>query len=122
VNEIESRLRAAQQALDLQTVLFIDLGKNVLPFYLAAQRLGIEIIAIADAKLAGRRYRKIPIIDDEEARSLTFDAAVVSNLSPVHAAERREQWRALEHFRPVIDLFEASADETVVIAPQAQAA
>jgi hypothetical protein len=111
INEIEMRLRAAQEAMDLRTVLLIDLGKNILPFYRAARNLAIDIIAIADPKFAGRRYRKIPIIDDEEARSLTFDAAIVSNLSPVHARQRRDQWRRLEHFRPVIDLFESNAAE-----------
>jgi GT2 family glycosyltransferase len=120
VNEIESRLRAAQEAMDLQTVLFIDLGKNILPFYLAAQKLGISVLAIADPKLAGRRYRRIPIIEDDEARSLTFDAAIISNLSPVHTKQRRDQWRQIEHFRPVIDLFETDFAESA--APHAQAA
>jgi GT2 family glycosyltransferase len=122
LGEIESRLRAAQQAFDLRTVLFIDLGKNVLPFYLAARNLGIQVIAIADPNLAGGRYRKIPIIDDDEARSLTFDAAVISNLSPVHAQQRRQQWRLLEHFRPVIDLFEENTQRALADVRRARAA
>ena len=39
---------------------------------------------------------------------MTFDAAVVANGSPVHAALRTQQWRDLQR-RPVIDLFEAAA-------------
>ena len=127
VNEIEARLRRAQADLDLRSVLFVDVGKNLLPYWRAARRLGILVVAIADAKLGrdgnGRpaRYRGIPIVTDEEARTYAFDAAVVSNLSPVHAALRREQWRRMD-FRPVIDLFEPCEQSQTSIATAGAAA
>ncbi len=109
VRSIENRLRMAKEFLDLRTVLFVDMGKNILPFFRAAQVLGIDVVAIADntfAQVKRAAYRGIPIISDDDARSLTFDAAVISNLSPVHVAQRRSAWRKHERFRPVVDLFE----------------
>jgi hypothetical protein len=66
----------------------------------------MEIVAIADPRLAHleRRFRGIPIVDDEAAHGLEFDAAIISNLSPVHAARRLQEWRQLTD-KPVIDLF-----------------
>jgi hypothetical protein len=91
-------------------VLLVDLGKNVLPYWLAARECGIKVVAIADNRLAGagRRYRGIPIVNDSVARRLRFDAAVVANTSPVHAELRRTLWRQLDE-RPVIDLLEPRA-------------
>ena len=88
-------------------ILLIDLGKNIYPYWLAAQNCGIKVAAVADAKLGGHgfRYRGIPVLDDSSARNLMFDAAVVSNLSPVHAALRRDSWRASIN-RPVCDFLQ----------------
>jgi len=47
-------------------------------------------------------------VTDDAARRLSFDAAIVSNLSPVHAASRASAWAALTD-RPVIDLFARDA-------------
>jgi hypothetical protein len=106
--------------MNLRRVLFVDLGKNILPFWLAAQACGIEIVAIADRNLgkASRRYRGIPIVTDDLARTLEFDAAIVSNLSPVHAHGARDRWRAIDD-RLVIDLFEAHAPEAFISARRA---
>jgi GT2 family glycosyltransferase len=106
-----ARMARAAQAHGLRRVLFLDFGKNMLPYYLAARRCGLEIVAIADERLGGedRKYRGIPLIKDAAARALAFDAAVVSNLSPVHAAQRRNAWRDPgpgHATRIVIDLFE----------------
>ncbi len=112
VNETELRLARAKKELGFQKVLFIDFGKNILPYYLAAKKLGIEIVAISDPRLGGhgRKYRRIPIFDDAMCQRFTFDAAIISNLSPVHAAQRRSAWRdyldGIADTRPVIDLFE----------------
>jgi GT2 family glycosyltransferase len=111
LEDTAARLARAARAHGLQRVLFIDFGKNMLPYYLAAQRAGVEIVAIADDKLGGdqRSYRKIPLVKDAAARQLAFDAAIVSNLSPVHAAQRRNAWRnpnSGHATRIVIDLFE----------------
>jgi GT2 family glycosyltransferase len=120
IDEIERRLRQAQRQMNLRRVLFVDLGKNILPFWLAAQACGIEIVAIADRNLgkASRRYRGIPIVTDDVARTLEFDAAIVSNLSPVHAHGARDRWRAIDD-RLVIDLFEAHAPEAFIYARRA---
>ena len=107
VKQIETRLRRAQEQHGLRTVLLVDLGKNVLPYWLAARECGARVVAIADTRLAGSRYRGVPVVNDSVARRLAFDAAVVANTSHVHAAERRDFWRQIDH-RPVIDLFEPS--------------
>jgi GT2 family glycosyltransferase len=110
LSQIEQRMRDISNELSLRRIIFIDLGKNILPYWLAAQSCGLQIAAIADAKLCGQgnRYRGISIVDDASAAGMQFDAAIVSNISPIHAAHRREAWRAITD-RPVIDLFEAAA-------------
>ncbi len=120
IDEIERRLRHAQRQLNLRSVLFVDLGKNILPFWMAAQACNLNIIAIADRNLgkSKRRYRGIPIVTDDVARELQFDAAIVSNLSPVHAHGARDRWRAIDD-RLVIDLFEAHAPEAFISARRA---
>ena len=57
---------------------------------MAAKQCGVEVVAIADPKLASstRGYHGIRIVDDKTACGLRFDVAIVSNLSPVHAARR----------------------------------
>jgi GT2 family glycosyltransferase len=120
IDEIERRMRQAQRQLNLRSVLFVDLGKNVLPFWLAAQSCNLNVVAIADRNLgkSRRRYRGIPIVTDDLARDLDFDAAIVSNLSPVHAHAARDRWRAIDD-RLVIDLFEAHAPEAFISARRA---
>lgn len=111
IQEIRARLAVAQELLDIKTVIFVDLGKNILPYWMAAGELGIEVVAIADQNLGApsskrvRKYRGVPIVNDEEAQTYAADAVLIANLSPVHAKTRRRNWRAIAH-RPVIDLFE----------------
>ncbi|HEX8342301.1 MAG TPA: glycosyltransferase [Tepidisphaeraceae bacterium] len=90
-------------------VVLIDVGKNVYAYWRACRTLGVEIVAIADEKLAapGRKYRGIPVVTDATAAKLAYDAAVVANTSPVHASTRRVQWRSAQE-KPVIDLFESA--------------
>ena len=109
IEEIESHLRWAAKEFNLKRLIFVDLGKNMLPYWRAARRIGLEIAGVADAKLGGHgfNYRRTPIVTDLAAGELRFDGMVVSNLSPVHAGLRREWWRARTN-RPVIDLFEAA--------------
>lgn len=104
IDEIRSRLGAAADELKLQSVLFVDYGKNILPYWLAARRCKLEVVAIADNRLAGSgRYRGIPIVNDAVARRLDFDAIVISNSSPVHVEARAALWRRIDR-RPVLDL------------------
>jgi hypothetical protein len=102
--QTRQRMGIAKKQHALRRVLFVDLGKNVFAYYLAAKRCNLHIVAIADGPLAGHTYRGIPILDPASACKLTYDAAIVSNLSPVHAQARHAAWRTADA-RPVIDLF-----------------
>ncbi len=123
VAETERRMRQAKADYKLRTILLIDCGKNLPAYYLAARACGLRILAIADSTLAasGRRYRNIPIIPDEAARRMIFDAAIIADLSPLQAARRRAQWQ-LWHERPVIDLFAPEAAGVLPAAMQRKAA
>jgi hypothetical protein len=46
----------------------------------------------------------VRVVDDATALGLMFDAAIIANVSPVHAAQRAAAWRRLTN-RPVVDLF-----------------
>lgn len=109
IRKIHRRVADVAREHHIRTVLFVDVGKNICPFWLAARDLGLEIVAIADANLArsGRKYREIPIVNDDEARALHFDAAIVTNISPVHGPMRAGEWRGIDS-RPVLELFESS--------------
>ena len=111
IDATRARMQEAARSLNLRDVLFIDYGKNMPAYRLAAETFGLRVVAIADAHLGGRgfTYRGIPIFSDSDARQLSFDAALISNLSPVHAAQRCERWRAMITDRPVLDLFEDRA-------------
>jgi glycosyltransferase involved in cell wall biosynthesis len=109
IEQIEQRMDQAAGEFKLKRVLLIDLGKNVLPYWRAASRRGLEVAAVADASLGGRgfSYHGVPILTDDQALNLRFDGAVISNLSPVHARQRRELWRSRTD-QPVLDLLEAA--------------
>jgi GT2 family glycosyltransferase len=109
MQEIEQQMTKIAGQSATQTVLLIDYGKNILPYYLAAMKCGLNIVAIADNRLAGGTYRGIPIVNDSIARRLQFDAAIISNLSPVHAAERLKTWRTIDQ-RRIFDLFEMQTE------------
>jgi GT2 family glycosyltransferase len=101
--------RAMEQAKyrhRLQSIVLIDIGKNLLPFFLAAQASGIHIAAIADSKLSanGRKYRGVKVVSDDEASRLMCDASIITNISPAHAAQRTTSCRNSGLL--VIDLFE----------------
>ncbi len=95
-------------------VLLIDLGKNVRTYVLAAHKAGLSIAAIADARLhaPGRTYKGVPVVADADALALSFDVAVISNTSRVHAALRLKQWRRVCP-RPVVDVLAPSAEPAV---------
>jgi GT2 family glycosyltransferase len=107
--EIQERMKQAVCDEGHRSILLIDVGKNILPFFLAAKALGLRVSGVADAKLAHprRTYRGVSIVDDTAAQLLEFDVAVIANVSPVHTAQRRDAWRQRSR-RPVIDLFEQS--------------
>jgi GT2 family glycosyltransferase len=108
---IENRLRQARDEFGLRRVVFADCGKNIYAYWLAAKRCSIEVNAIADNQLAKKRfwhsttsYRGIPVVSDADAIFEEYDAIIVSNLSPVHAAKRKLDWKKLDGDVPVIDL------------------
>jgi GT2 family glycosyltransferase len=108
MSQIETALRQAVYHYRLRSVLLLDYGKNILPYHLAARRCDLKIVAIADNRLAGTaRYDGIPIVNNWVARRLEYDAAIVSNSSPVHAAARVRMWSRFDD-RPVIDLLESA--------------
>jgi hypothetical protein len=106
IEETYSRLAQATHQLGLRKVLFVDLGKNILAYRLAARRCGLEVIGIADTRLGDRglTFRGIPLLSDAVAARLPCDAVVISNFSPVHASLRARLWRQAQS-RPVLDLF-----------------
>jgi GT2 family glycosyltransferase len=90
-----------------RTVLFVDVGKNIFPYWLAARACGMRVVAIADNNLAakGRQFHGIPIIEDAVAARLQFDVAMIANVSPVHVAQRLAEMRG-SLVQPVVDLLE----------------
>jgi GT2 family glycosyltransferase len=108
LEEIHCRLAAAARERKIRSILLIDVGKNLYAFWLAAKKLDLKVVAIADSSLAkpGRKYRGIPILDDGAARQLEYDVAILTNLSPVHSVKRDLEWRATDGGR-VVDLFES---------------
>jgi GT2 family glycosyltransferase len=106
IDETERRLAEAKERHGLERVLFVDYGKNMLAYWRAAQKLNLKIVAIADRNLGGsmRFYRGIPILPDDHARRLRYDAAIIANLSPVHAKARLASWSPMD-IRPTIDLW-----------------
>jgi GT2 family glycosyltransferase len=107
IAETRRRMSAAVQQLGLRRVLFVDYGKNLLAYRHAADACGLKVVAIADPKLAPSlaRHRGTPLLADDAAAGLDFDAVIISNLSPVHARKRAAEWRT-KTSRPVINLFE----------------
>lgn len=106
LDETRARIAEAKRQYGLRRVLLIDWGKNLFAYRRACELAGIGVVAIADPKLAGQTYHNLLVLTDAQAAGLAFDAAIVSNLSPVHAAARLAQWRSVTEL-PVIDLFEA---------------
>ena len=104
--EIRRLLDAAVRVRRARSVVLVDVGKNALPFLRAARACGLDVVAVADDRLAapGRTYHGVPVVTDAAAAAMPFDLAVVANLSPVHAAIRARRWRHLQD-RPVVDLF-----------------
>ncbi len=102
---VADRVRALASA-GARRVVFADLGKNVLAFANAARESGISVLAIGDDRFAGpdRLYRGTPIKPLRETPVSECDAIVVSNTSPVHAAETAWRVASLTD-RPVCDWF-----------------
>ena len=109
---IEERMARAKEKAGLRRIAFADLGKNMLPFYRAAENLGLEAVVVLDEQLAGgnreSEYRGIPVVNYAEfmcrAHHETVDALVLTAISPVHAQRRSAALRRVFQL-PVIDLF-----------------
>jgi hypothetical protein len=118
IDAIERRMRDARDGMGFKAIVLADLGKNTLGYWLAAEACGLKVVAVADDNLGGRgwRYRGVPIVKNDEARHVPFDAVVISNMSPVHAALRRAWWRQAQR-GPVIDFFENEGLPTSAAGP-----
>jgi hypothetical protein len=113
-HQIRDRLHRAARRLGAQRLIFAEFGKNLLPFHLAAQQTGLDVIAIADDQLGGsstaspaaRNYRGVPLLTWKALQDsgLTADMVVLTNISPVHAPKRAAALRRLLPL-PVVDLF-----------------
>jgi GT2 family glycosyltransferase len=117
LEETKELFATTARSLNVRRILFVDVGKNFIAYHEAAKELGLEIAGIADARLGGRglRYRGIAVLSDDQSWSTRFDAAIVSNLSPVHAAARLAQWQRRSAGRfPVIDIFASEAPQEAV--------
>ncbi|MCZ6815748.1 MAG: glycosyltransferase [Planctomycetota bacterium] len=86
--EIEDRF-SKLAAAGINRIVLADLGKNALAFHRAASKYAMKTIAIADDRFAsrGRRYRGVPILPVARALQNRPDAIVISNTSPIHAAQ-----------------------------------
>ncbi len=111
IEQIRKGMEAALHRLSASSprIVFADFGKNMYPFWLAAQNLPLQIIALADDSLgrpAGEReYRGIPLLTWKSLADVDFDAVIISNMSPVAAPRRTAALRRVLK-RPVINLFE----------------
>jgi GT2 family glycosyltransferase len=74
-------------------IVLADLGKNVYAFYRAAKQARVEVLAVADDRLAdpNRAYRGVPIVTADESVTLGAHAIVVSNSAAVFAEQTRRK-------------------------------
>ncbi|MCK4657918.1 MAG: glycosyltransferase [Phycisphaerae bacterium] len=95
-NEIHERTAVLKRD-GVQRIVFAEFGKNIYPFFRAARQCGLEVLAIADDRFAGpkRYYREIPILPVAEALDRRPDTVIVSNTSPVHAAQADKRLSAV---------------------------
>lgn len=82
----------------VRRVLLARRGKNALAFDIAAERAGLEIVALADDRFAGERsgrvrWRGMPVVREEDALRERFDAVVIAESAPIHAAHAAARWR-----------------------------
>jgi hypothetical protein len=104
---IEHRLARLATDGGLRRIAFADMGKNLLAYFQAAKRLGLEVTAIVDDQIPGGEYRGIEVIPGQTflEKGSRADALVITTLSRVHAQRRGEALRRSMAKMPVIDLF-----------------
>lgn len=113
-NAIRDRLVRAKSSGHWKRIAFGDWGKNILPFWKAAQAAGLEVVAVVDRKLvagaagAENDYRGVPVVEESglARRPGQADAVVITAMSPVHASRRAGELRRMLSV-PVVDLFAA---------------
>lgn len=114
-SEIEQRMRMLAES-GVRRIMLADLGKNIFPFLRAAELTGVEVSCIGDDFFAGegRFYRGTRVTTLKTALDGDFDAIVIANTAPIHAARRRA---ALTHITsaPVHSWFERPSCETAGI-------
>jgi glycosyltransferase involved in cell wall biosynthesis len=118
---ITERLARVKERGGVRRIAFGDLGKNMLAYHRAAERLNLEVVAVVDDALAGEggtEYRGVPVMGTAafacRTRHEPVDAVVITAMSPVHAARQAEALRRTLEV-PVVDLF--SRGDALVHAP-----
>jgi len=75
---------------DIRTVAIADWSKNIYATWDACRRAGLKVVCIADSHpaFAGRTYRGIPVLRDDDAAYRMLDGVVLSNISPARVEPR----------------------------------
>lgn len=110
---VEQRMRwLAEQGT--RRIVLADLGKNIYAFKRGAEAAKLDMLAVADDRLAAtdRAYRGTPLVTTDQALRLGADAYIVSNTSYVHAHRR---WNALAACtsKPVYSWFDPPTQTTL---------
>jgi GT2 family glycosyltransferase len=77
----------------IRRAIFASLGKNVFAFHRAAERAGIEMMAVGDDYFSaeGRVYRGVPLLPMAQALALKADAVVISNMASAQVDKAMER-------------------------------
>jgi hypothetical protein len=79
----------------VRRVCIADWGKNLFAAWSACRSAGLAVEAILEngTHFSGSAYRGIPVLRDEQAKALRFDAIVLATLSPAQCPARAAQLR-----------------------------
>lgn len=104
----------------VRRVLLARRGKNALAFDIAARRAGLEIMGLADDRFAGARgggvrWRGTAVVREADATREPFDAVVIADSAPIHAAHAAARWRE----RTNAPVHAPHACEPSIVAPRA---
>lgn len=76
----------------IRTVAIADWSKNLYATYNACRQAGLRVVCIAESNpaFAGRSYRGLPVLRDDDAAYRMLDGVVLSNVSPARVGPRME--------------------------------
>lgn len=102
-----ARIRAGCAGLlaaGVRRVILAQWGKNALAFDTASKRVGLSVVAVADDRFASAglgSYRGAPVRSADAAMHESFDAVLIADSAPIHAAAAAARWRAMTA-KPVV--------------------